>query len=47
MTVNPREKAAMDARIAALEAQVAALAAKLAEIDAVWPQIVGVSNGAA
>lgn len=45
--MNPREKAELESRISALESQVAALAAKLAEIDAVWPQILGVSNGAA
>lgn len=45
--MNPREKDEIDARIAALESQVAALLAKLAQIDAVWPQIVEVQNGAA
>lgn len=40
--MSPKE----EARIAALEAQVAALVAQLAAINAVWPQIVEVANGA-
>ena len=44
MTMNPRE---LEQRIAQLEQQVAALQAQIAAINAVWPQIVEVSNGAA